>query len=247
MKLQLSLIVFLLLITFSSQAQRRNLKYKSSVDFVLGYDYSIRMLNENIVDEEAVEMIANRKRNENPKDAIRIGFNFNYNLSEALYIKTGLRYTNPGFKTSPVYPFDPEVNDVNTFTKTPVTRFDTIVGNSLKFNYNFIEIPLVFRYDYSVQFCRAYIEGGMSGNFYSGTRVKRVFTDERIDRTTVKEDFRNFNWAAHFSVGADLLVEDEYSIFLQFNTKLFFNDIRNELIEERLVSVGFATGFRYNL
>jgi len=246
MQLKTSIVTLFLLITFFAQAQRWNLQHKASVDFLLGYDYSIRMLNEDVVEDVAIQILANRKRNENPKDAIRIGFNFNYNLTEDLYFKTGLRYTNPGFKTSPIVLFDPEVDDINTFTKTSITRLDSI-GNSLKYNYNFIEIPLVIRYVYSVQFCRAYIEGGFSGNLYSASRIKREFIDGRIVRTNIKEDIKTFNLAAHFSVGADLLVEDDYSIFLQFNTKLFFNDIRNVPIEERMVSIGFATGFRYNL
>ena len=71
-------------------SQRWNLRYKNSVDLIIGSDLGYRVIEANSNDQKVIDHLRFRRNVEEAKHNFRIGFNYNFALSEKLFLKSGL-------------------------------------------------------------------------------------------------------------------------------------------------------------
>ena len=236
MKIRTVILLLSLCYACTSSAQKNSFKEKNSIDFLFGYDVVFQQVD-HLLDQQNIYI--------KPKSALRLGFNYNYKLARNLYLKTGLRYANPGYE--------------RTFYKVPIisnsteiTLRDQSVNYQIdqikSYKYHLIETPLMLRYVYSSKCVKTYIEGGISSNVYLGSHVKTNLaqSESEMENGFEKEALKKVHLAAHFSFGADVLTWNQCALFIQLNTKYSLQNIREENYQEKHISLGWQSGVRYH-
>lgn len=240
MNLKLALLLLgTLLLTQSAFAQRWNLTQKHSIDIVTGGDYGFRSITGDRNNPTVPQLIANRQKNEVPKFNYRIGVNYSYFLTDKLFIKSGIRLSNPGFKTGLIADFDPTSN-INLVEK--IHQDD---GIEAQFEYIFLEIPTLIRYVYSGTWCRSFLEAGFSSNFYLHSIITKTHQDGTKERTITQEEIRRYNLIGNLSLGAEMEITKDIAWFIQLNGRYQFANLRRSQITERIGSAGVETGVRF--
>lgn len=236
-------LISLLLCSFFVQKIKAQARYKlsNSVDLIMGGDFGFRVINYDDANPEAVQQYNNRNQFENYKLNYRVGLNYIHGLNANFSLKTGIRFSNPGFTVTNVENFDP-ANDINTIEKEIKTGQ---IKNTFQYNYQLIEIPLGLRYTLTNGVCEPYFELGLAGNIYWQTVVKTDRAVAEIPRSlTLEENINTFNYVGFLSVGGNFYLSEKLSGFTQLVGRYQFNNLRESELEERIVGLGIEIGVR---
>ncbi len=238
--LLLLIIVGTIQISFSQSRGLTN-KLGNSIDLVVGGDLGFRLIDGDNSTLEVQEKINNREQHETYKLNYRFGLNYCNGITENLQIKIGLRFTNPGFSIGAINSINPE-EDINTIEKVYKQQ-----GNEYRYKYQFIEIPLGLKYVISGTFCNPYIELGFSTNIYRRTIVEEKYYEGGSRNQKINENIKKTNFISYVGFGGNFEIIESVSGFTQMIARYQLNNLRNDVIEERIISLGAEIGIRYNL
>lgn len=215
---------------------------KSSIDIVGSADFSYRHLTAG--DENATSLISNQELvdflngRQMGRFKARFGFNYNRQISQKIFLKTGLRLANVGY--------------INEFRVSGFSPEDTRLSNE----HLFVEVPIVIRYEAPQdEKITLFLEAGFSPHIYLSTKTQDVDTGEITEEPMdfAEEGFFNrLHWVGSFSAGLNYNLNNKWQLFGQPVFRYHFTSL-NDLSElsaplpftiERLYTIGFEFGVR---
>jgi hypothetical protein len=234
---QLTLLL-LILACYCTQsiAQQWNLRLKNSIDFIIGGDLGYRFIVNKTNDQEVSDHFRFRNKAESVKSSFRIGFNYNLAVSEKVFFKTGMRLTNPGYLATWI--------DTTIYKKEGSPNFFNL-NRDFKYSYLFLEMPIMVRYIYSENWCKSFIEGGFSTNYYLETRIKSIPNEDSAEIYNLKEEVTPINLSANVSIGAEFLIAKRIPAFIQMIFRYQITNLEKNQLKEYLWTAGFESGMRY--
>lgn len=236
MKLKSILLSLLLIPTFLFSQS------KSSIDIIGSADYSFRHLTAG--DESATTLFSNQDQvdflngRQTGRFKARFGFNYNRQVSQKIFIKTGLRLARIGY-----------INDFR------MSSFD-VEGAKLSDEHLFVEVPLIARFEAPQdEKISLFLEAGFSPHVYLSTRTKEVIDGEITEEPMDFADegfFNRLQWVGSFSAGLNYNLNDKWQLFGQSVFRYHFTSLidLSELPAplpftiERLYTIGFEFGVR---
>lgn len=247
------LIIIVLFIFFNNTltGQKRGLVYRqaSSIDFMVGGDFGLRLIGGDESIPEVFEVMTKRNAYEDFRLSTRFGINYYHGIGERFSLKTGIRIANPGFSISSIDPIDPEQN-INSISKV----YDSN-GTHYQFKYQMLVLPIGLKYIISERGnCNPYVEFGISTNFYRKTIIEgniyESTSNKPIDQKTViiNEPISKTNFMGFVASGGDFALGRNLHGFSQLVARYQFNNLRpDSLISEKLINLGLEVGMRYIL
>jgi len=240
MKLK-SIAILLLIIPFLSSAQMN-----SSFDFIVGIEQSYRSLSLAPDAFVPINIIDLRDTNESAKFNWRIGFNYNKRLSNKFFLKSGIRLASVGYK-----------GEKQTDLRWPSEisqegyMYDPSLFHELQlvYNYWFIEVPLVARYEFSSKKFSPFLEAGVSPSYYLTTRTTTI-TDLGTSTTSMRggnSPFTNLHLVGVLSLGANYDITDQMQLFGQVIYRRHFSKLVVAPIQEYLYNYGLEFGIRLGI
>lgn len=218
-----------------------NPRIAHSIDVVLGGGLGFRHLSTANPDLEY--QLRNRKTAESFKFNYSTGINFNIGLTGNLAVKTGLRFSNPGYSISRVEQID-FTQDINEVEKIVPFTSDSETAYRYKVHHNLTQIPIGVKYVARGGFCEPYFELGVIPSFYGVTRVSGFDVNGNKTEIKIEENINKVNFISFISVGGNYKISDNLSVFTQISGHYQLNDLRIESARERLLGVGFEVGVR---
>lgn len=217
----------------------------SSVDFVTGMEYSYRGLSTSSKDEIVIGIMENRNDKETGKLNWRAGFNYNRRLSNRFHLKTGIRLASVGYegekKTGLRY--------ASEFVTPELWVPDPSLPHEVQFIYDywFVEIPLVGRFECTNKKIAPFLELGIAPAVYVTTRTKIVTdlgTDVSFNNGVDAFDFYRFHLVGIFSIGVSFSVSERMQLFGQPTLRYHLTQLVDAPIEEHLFNYGIEIGAR---
>lgn len=219
--------IFLCFIPLLSYGQ-----FHTSIDLVSSIDYNREAIGFLNLDENTNFDIAINQAEYNH----RFGVNFNARIFDDLLFKTGLRFAEVGFSSQKSFDDIYNVSMFGIFNPLFI----------ISYQYRFIEIPLVFRYEIGKKKLQFYVEAGFSPHFYLNSQ--EVVDFELDTRTTTFDDsVKRTNIAFVFAVGVNYKISKYLQMFIQPTIRNFKNNSRiifGILLNDRPVSYGLEIGVR---
>ena len=226
-------LVFLILI-FTGYAGAQDRKIEVGAN--LYPNYSISLISNSDPDLEWLSEAI--KNSEHGKFNLCGNVFVSYPISEIFSLSVGLGYLHHGEGLSKV--------DVILAEPDPVLGDITAVRSV--FNYHFVEIPVLAKYNFG---SRYYLNFGLSGlvNFrntttnihYYGDGSSQRFTDETGDFV----QFKRVNGTVNLGMGMDVLEKEQFTLYLQPGAQLGLTGVAKEtIINRRLLSFGLNMGIR---
>jgi len=224
----------------------------STIDVMMGGEYTFRLLN---FSKEASQLVSSDIYNRDDGFIIhRFGFNFNHELFPNFYLKTGIRYTEGGFK----YDF-PELIFVNQYESTSgviIEATDPALLNYPDYNKNsylFLEFPIIGRYEYKTTKFSPFIEAGISPNIYLNTKLKTVYPSgsDRPNTVEYQENellkINTLQFVASISFGYNYHLNDSFTIYGQPIIRYHLTALADTPVKYYLYNIGLELGLRKNL
>ncbi len=214
----------------------------SSVDVMLGLDYSFRHLYFQ-ADDPSTNFMVEARAAEAPSINARFGLNYNHKIGEHKWIKTGLRIADLGYKlgltTDLVWPSELE---------TGVFIFDPSLPHEIQFinNLIFIEIPLALRYEFKQTKWTPFVEMGVSTSLFVGNykqQVTDISSDFKYEPASSTSQ-RNLQMAAVFSFGLIQDYTENLQVFIQPSFRYHLTAWQKSTIREHLTNGGIEIGVR---
>ncbi len=238
MKINALLLFLVCLFLQSGKTQENN----NSIDLVFGVDFSNRNLK--LIEEgnsRSMSIIDLREGLERPSINFgRIGFNFNQLVSKQFILKTGLRYAKIGYETKEIMPIG-----INQWTTDNTLQQKWI---RFKYQYHFLELPLMLRYKIGSKKLSPFIEAGISANYFIGTNTKSIdeFGKENGDFDELTE-YHKIKLVGLIALGMDYILNTKYDLFFQINSRYHFTETvkADTPINENLYELGIEIGGRY--
>lgn len=220
-----------------------------SIDFIGGTEYSYR----NLTTSTENGFLESRDNRESGKINSRIGFNYNRRLTNKIFLKTGLRLVNSGYK-------DELSLTWSVLNPTPAHTTEY----QLAHNYSFIEIPIAGRFEINQKKLSPFFELGISPSIYIKTRTKLISTNEQssqsepapgapsfepyeLDTEFLKRDDSNFNklhFVGFISFGMNYSLTDKFQFFGQPTFRYHLTKLEDAPINEYLFNCGIEIGVR---
>ncbi len=238
MKLRLIIVLILLIPTFGFSQMNQ------SIDFVSGIELSYRQLTTRSNDQIVGAILESREQEEVMKLNWRIGFNFNRRLTSNLVLRTGLRLASVGYKgekrTGLKWPSEHDGN--GGWVADPNLPRES----QLIYDYWFVEMPIVGRFEMTKKKLSPFIELGILPSYYMITRTTQK-TDIGTDSQFENGDVHNFN-RVHFvgflSFGMNYSLNDNLQFFGQPAFRYHFTKLADAPIAEYLFNCGIEFGIR---
>ena len=219
----------------------------SSIDLIIGGDYSNHLRWQK--DHEILHTFPLEDLNEEKKGKsnFRAGINYNFPISKKIFLKTGFRIISVGYSTNLNY------NDGGQIIVTP-TSIENYINDSYKlkkkyiYDYWFIEIPIVLRYELGDKIFVPFIEVGISPNLYITTRHQEIKGNENnIEfRRNKSDQFNKVQMVASISAGVNYNYSSKIVIFGQPTFRFHLTDLtKSEYSNEYLYNFGIETGIRF--
>lgn len=210
-------------------------QFSSSLDVIIGSEYSYRHLLTTSSEDSGVQFTIDRKDLESPKYNWRFGVNYNKKLSQKFYLKTGLRLARGGYVLNQFYAlqygtqhdgqggFDPNAPTLEEFNDL-----------NISYNYLFVEIPIVGRYQLSEKKWSPFIEFGVSP----------MISLEKSNLRT----YNKFHLASNLSVGVNYTPFEKVQFFAQPIFRYHFTNLVDDTpIKEHLYNYGLEFGARWKI
>ena len=177
----------------------------------------------------------------------RIGFNYNRKLSNRIFIKTGVRLANVGYKHQ-------KVEGIRWPSEITPEGFmdDPTLPNIMQAftNYSFIEVPLALRYEFNSTKFSPFVEMGVSPSYYLTTRIKTVTEiDSKVEtyRGFNASEFSNIHMVGVASVGTNYNLISTFQLFGQVAYRYHFTRLVEAPITEHLYNYGVELGVRMGI
>ena len=215
----------------------------SSIDLIAGIEYSYRNLTvaPNVID--LITTIDSRNNREEEKLNWRFGFNYNKRLSSNLFLKTGIRLASVGYA-------DEKRTDLRWPSEIGPNGyvFDPTLPHEMQliYDYWFLEIPLIGRYEFSNKKFSPFVEAGISPSYYLTTKTKTI-TD--LDTNTTSQrggngSYSNLHLVGVIAVGANYSINEKFQLFGQGTYRRHFTKLVDAPIRGYLYNYGFEFGVR---
>jgi len=233
------LVILILIIPFLGFCQ-----INQSIDFVNGIEYSYRNLATSSQDEIMRVIVESRDQTETGKLNWQIGFNYNQRLTNRIFLRTGLRLASVGYKgeknTDLRWPSEHDGN--GGWVADPTLPRES----QLIYDYWFVEMPIVGRFEMTKKKLSPFIELGILPSYYMTTRTTQK-TDIGTDSQFENGDVHNFN-RVHFvgflSFGMNYSLNDNLQFFGQPAFRYHFTKLADAPIAEYLFNCGIEFGIR---
>ena len=219
-------------------------QFNSSIDLIIGMDYSYRNLNTSSNEGIVISILEKRDSAETGKLNGRLGFNFNKRLTNKLHLKTGIRLASIGYKGEKKtgLKWGSEHDGMGGWTPDPN------LPHEIQFidDYWFIEIPIAGRYEFGERKLIPYIELGASPSFFLKTRTKTI-TDISTETRFHSEEplpFNKFHLVGNVSFGANYLISENMQVFGQPIFRYHLTKLVDAPIKEYLYDYGIEIGIR---
>ncbi len=214
----------------------------TSLDFVGGVDIGYR----NLRTSGAPSVVTIRNITELSKVNFRVGFNFNKKIANKIYFKTGLRFANVGYKNKEEeLRFGDQVLEelINPGTVNFSSR-------QLFYNYLFLEIPIVARYEFSQKRFKPYVELGVAPSLFLKSRNKLVIDDKSqiLDENDDLYDYNKVHFVSVISIGGSYAINESLQIFAQPTFRYHLTKLIKDVpVKENLWNCGLEIGLRKGL
>lgn len=212
----------------------------SSVDFVMGIDYSYRLITSS--DENHQSLIKGRK-SEEAKLGWQFGFNYNKKINNHFYLKTGLRIDRKGYKSKLFSDlqfgskYDPSTGQVNP-------DFPGIESLQTEYDYFFIEVPIVGRYILKNSKLSPYVELGLAPAWLIQSRSISIINGSKTIRDAQNEPINKFQIVGLFSFGVNYSINTKFQLFAQPNFRYHITKAFDAPINEHFWKLGIEMGIR---
>jgi len=233
------LFILLPLLLFSQNNQ--------SIDMMGSVGHSYRHLSTTSQDDFIIKIMERRDDEETGRIAYSFGINYNKNLSNNTYIRTGIQFSSLAYKSAKKTNliWSGEFEDVGSVIEDPS------LPKEIQFfrNFLFIDIPVAGRFEFNTKKLSPFVELGISPSVYITTQTK-VETDidtriEFVDGTNYI--FKRINFNGFVSLGLQYAVSDTYRLFVQALSKYYITPFTNAPINERLFKNNIQFGIRRKL
>lgn len=235
---------------------------KQSLDIVVGVTSSYRTLQPPTADTDAEEWIDFRNEEESARQQFRFGVNYNRQLSQKIWIRTGLNYSRVGYEGNVYTFFLPPTSgnqgwgdilqgnnygDIfSIFSNTP--QFD-ITKSTHVYDHSFLEIPISIRFETSTERFTPFLEVGVSSAFHlltkrTYTNLQGLIVETNLDETSHLNTFHILGTAA---LGINYSLTDKWSLFSQLSFRHHFTPTHKEGTIEHLHNLGLEFGARMGL
>jgi hypothetical protein len=219
---------------------------RSSVDFIIGGEYSFRILPQENSDPVIAAILASREQ-ETGKYNFRMGLNYNQRLAKNIWLKSGFRIARVGYvtqnQTDLRWPseFDPSTGEWTPDPNLP-REFQEMT------DYIWLEVPLIGRWEWSDGKWRPYLEAGLSPHFYLLTRNKEqtdISISVGVERDQTDE-LRLFSLVGSFALGVNYQINERWQLFGQPTLRYHFTPLMDDRpIDEHLYNYGIELGTRW--
>lgn len=219
---------------------------RSSVDFIIGGEYSFRTLAAENSDTTHAAILAFREQ-ENGKYNFRLGLNYNQRIGKRIWLKSGIRIARVGYVTEKITDLRwPSEVDPNTGQWSP----DPNLPRELKTTVDYIwaVIPLIGRLELGEGKWRPYLEAGVSPHLYLLTRVReQTDISNAISIGGYHSDILNrLSVVGSIAVGVNYLMGEQWQLFGQPTFRYHFTPLVDDRpIEEHLYNYGIEMGVRW--
>lgn len=172
-----------------------------------------------------------------------LGLNYNRKISEKWYFKTGVRFAVLGYETGIRYLYWPsEYDDEGNFVDDP----DLPSAVKWDFDYFFLEIPILFRYELNQKTWAPFVEAGLSPSFHLTTKQTTFSNGERIveydDEAFVQ--LNRFHIVGNLSLGINRKLSTNWQLFGQSVFRCHLTKAVDNIVREYLYSLGWEMGIR---
>ena len=238
-----NILTTLLLLVFTTLIYAQ---HKSSIDLVGSMEYSNRTYSYSGNDELFIRLVEDRNAEETGKSNWRFGFNYNKRLTDNMFLKTGLRLASVGYKGEKNENLRWGADHDGNGGFDPSQNPD--LPRSIQFIYNFIflEVPVIARWEFGNEKWAPFIETGLSPHIYLSNRDLQV-TDISNDvfwfRNRI-DDFNTVHLVASLSFGVNYHLTDKLQLFAQPVARYHITKKGKGDVNERLWNVGLEIGVR---
>jgi len=214
------ILIALSFITFYSYGQ-------SSIDFIISLENSSKI--------QSIESAGEIK----PNFSFRVGFDWNENIFNKFYIKSGIRYSQIGYKNKSISAY----TGIGEFNPDAIF----VLEAELDLVHSYFEIPLGVRYEIvKNKKINPFIEFGISNLIYLKTKskYKTQFETQRNNYRNKSDVFNKLQIACNSSVGVNYQTNSKIQIFTQLSFRYHLSKINEIELKEHLYSYGFDLGVR---
>lgn len=185
----------------------------------------------------------------------RFGANYNRQLSNKFWLRSGLRLASSGYETSYVSIFDygsgwgDILDGLNYGGNSNPCSSIQIIETPISVDFLLMEIPLVVRYEANQKKFAPYFELGLSPSFYlsaeeeieraDGTRFRSSYLDS--------DNFNRFNLVGLVAFGFNYTLSDNWQLFGQPTFRYHFTQIFDSSNSRNLYNYGLEMGVRKQL
>ncbi len=215
-----------------------------SIDIVGSFDYS-GASNYDFISGINLNSISIKSSKTSIINTNRFGVNFSFRIYENMMFKTGIRLAELGSKFNAEYSHTSQC-----YVPGELVREREFLQYEEEFSNNFIEIPLILRYEYSKKRLSPYFEVGISPHFYMNSKrsyrtVNNNGFSYNIDEVTT--GFSKLQLVFVFSAGMNYNISQSLTAFAQPTIRRHLNSIQinPDGTKARFYSMGLEYGVRY--
>ena len=238
-------LITLCLLCFSTFAIGQK---NASIDLVGGAEFGYRTLGGKDSDGVPVSIIIESRERETIKFGYRFGLNYNQRLSKKIFLKTGLRVANQGYTSGKMtglrWTNELQEGENGEFIYVP----DPSLPHEIQFFYEywFLEIPLIARYEFNEKRWSPFVEAGLSSNIYLRARTRQVtdLSDSKYSNIEVGDSFNKIQLVGNASFGVNFEATESFRIFAQSVFRYHLTKTVDSAVKEHLYNVGIEVGVR---
>lgn len=219
-------------------------QHKSSLEIIGGAHYSYRTIFSFSNNDMTDFTISSRNKRELPNIHYRFGLAYSKQLKPKLYLKSGLIFSDLGYK-------DKKQTGLLSESEILKGMKDPTLPHEIQhfYSYRFIEIPISIRKEMNMKKLFPYIELGLSPSIFLHYKIKQV-TDLKSSSNyygSSKIGFNKVHLVTSISAGLNHNLNQYFQIFGQASYRMNVNPLVKAPIKEFLFSGGIETDIRFKL
>lgn len=231
----------------SLQAQNREfITAQNSFSLVMGVENGYRLLYKKGLALSDRFEADTRDQSEIPKLNYRLGVDYHQRLFKRFFIKTGVRFAQLGYRTPQseiVWPseIDPVTGEIIDDPSLPQWLL-------IKYEYYFLEIPLMLRLHLSKNKVQPFVGLGLSSHIFLYAQERSLTDQGRSIRQDELSDYNAIQFSANATLGLEFLRNERLRFFAQLMARYHLtNLIQGDPIQEHLYNYGLEAGIRLGI